>query len=110
IALQCNGLHVTLAGREVLHGVDLALPAGRWTAVAGPNGAGKTTLLKALAQLLPATGQLQLLGREAAAWPPRERARTVAWLGQAESGAEDLLARDVVMLGRLPHQGWLGAV
>jgi iron complex transport system ATP-binding protein len=39
---------------------------------------------------------------------PRERARTIAWLGQNEGGAEDLVARDVVMLGRLPHQPWLG--
>jgi iron complex transport system ATP-binding protein len=107
-ALSCSGLRVALGGREVLHGVDLALPAGRWTALAGPNGAGKTTLLKALAQLLPAQGRIELLGRGAGAWSPRERARSIAWLGQGESGAEDLLARDVVMLGRLPHQDWLG--
>ena len=107
-ALACNGLHVTLGEREVLHGITLALPAGRWTAVAGPNGAGKTTLLKALAQLLPARGRIELLGRDADAWSARERARSLAWLGQAEAGAEDLLAEDVVMLGRLPHQDWLG--
>jgi iron complex transport system ATP-binding protein len=108
VALQCEGLRVSLDGREVLHGIDLALAAGRWTAIAGPNGAGKTTLLKALAQLLPAQGRIALLGRPAADWPARERARAIAWLGQAESGAEDLLAHDVVMLGRLPHQDWLG--
>jgi len=107
-AFEARGLRVTLGEREVLHGVDLAVPAGRWTAVAGPNGAGKTTLLKALARLLPSSGELRLLGRDAAAWPARERARALAWLGQAESGAEDLLAQDVVRLGRLPHQGWLG--
>ena len=61
-ALACTGLRVTLGGREVLHGIDLALGAGRWTAIAGPNGAGKTTLLKALAQLLPASGSVTLLG------------------------------------------------
>lgn len=109
VALACNGLRVALGGREVLHGIDLALPAGRWTALVGPNGAGKTTLLRTLAQLLPARGEVRLLGRPAPAWSPRERARALAWLGQAESGAEDLLARDVVMLGRLPHQDWLGA-
>ena len=107
-ALACNALCVTLGEREVLHDITLALPAGRWTAVAGPNGAGKTTLLKALAQLLPARGRIALLGRDAHAWAARERARQVAWLGQAEAGAEDLLAEDVVMLGRLPHQDWLG--
>jgi iron complex transport system ATP-binding protein len=108
-ALQANDLHVSLGGTEVLRGIDVALPAGRWTAIVGPNGAGKTTLLKALAHLLPSTGRVQLFGRDAADWRHKERARTLAWLGQNESGSEDLLARDVVMLGRLPHQDWLGS-
>jgi len=109
VALACRSLRVALGGRDVLHGVDLDLPAGRWTSVVGPNGAGKTTLLKALAHLLPAQGSITMLGRASADWAARERARTVAWLGQGEGGAEDLLAADVVMLGRLPHQGWLDA-
>ncbi len=108
-AFEARGLRVALGGTEVLHGVDLSIAPSRWTAIVGPNGAGKTTLLKALAQLVPSQGTVQLLGREAAAWPHRERARAVAWLGQNESGAEDLLAQDVVMLGRLPHQDWLGS-
>ena len=109
IAIEAQGLHVSLGGVEVLRGVDVRIPAGRWTAIAGPNGAGKTTLLKALAQLLPARGDVKLQGRDAASWPHKERARALAWLGQNEAGAEDLLARDVVMLGRLPHQDWLGS-
>jgi iron complex transport system ATP-binding protein len=91
----------------VLHGIDLRLPAGRWTAVAGPNGAGKTTLLKALARLLPSRGEVRWLGQDAARLGARERGRMLAWLGQNEGGGADLLARDVVMLGRLPHQAWL---
>lgn len=108
-ALQASGLYVTLGGKQVLQGIDIAIAAGRWTAIAGPNGAGKTTLLKALAHVLPYEGSVQLQGRDAAAWGHKERARTMAWLGQNEAGAEDLLARDVVMLGRLPHQDWLGS-
>ena len=108
-ALQASGLTVSLGGVEVLHGIDLALPAGRWTSVVGPNGAGKSTLLKALAGLLPHGGQTGLLGRGFAAWPRRERARRLAWLGQGESGADDLSVWDVAMLGRLPHQPWLAA-
>jgi iron complex transport system ATP-binding protein len=107
-ALACTGLRVTLGDRLVLRDIALELPAARWTAIAGPNGAGKTTLLKALAQLLPSAGRISLLGKPAADWNARDRAQAIAWLGQGESGAEDLLAHDVVMLGRLPHQDWLG--
>jgi iron complex transport system ATP-binding protein len=108
-AILLHDLRASLGGREVLHGIDLALPAGRWTSIVGPNGAGKTTLLKAMAQLLPSEGEIELLGRDARRWPARERARALAWLGQNQGGAEDLHACDVVMLGRLPHQGWLAA-
>lgn len=107
-AVAATGLHASLGGVEVLRGVDVHFAVGRWTSIVGPNGAGKTTLLKALAQLIPSRGAIQLLGRDARALPMRERARGIAWLGQNEGGAEDLLARDVVMLGRLPHQDWLG--
>ena len=108
-ALACTQLRVTLGERMVLRDIELELPAGRWTAIAGPNGAGKTTLLKAMAHLLPCDGQVSVLGKAASAWSARERALAIAWLGQGEPGAEDLLAEDVVMLGRLPHQDWLGA-
>jgi iron complex transport system ATP-binding protein len=108
-ALVADGVRVKLGGAEVLHGIDLALPARRWSAIVGPNGAGKTTLLKALACLLPHDGRVRLLDRDASQWGHRERARLLAWLGQNPGGAEDLLARDVVMLGRLPHQAWLGS-
>ncbi|MBS0468066.1 MAG: ABC transporter ATP-binding protein, partial [Proteobacteria bacterium] len=91
-----------------MHGIDLPLPAGRWTSIVGPNGAGKSTLLKVLAGLLPASGgQVRLLGRDLAAWGRRERALQLAWLGQNEAAADDLLVYDVAMLGRLPHQGWM---
>jgi iron complex transport system ATP-binding protein len=108
-ALQVRDLRVDLGGQPVLHGITLSLPQGRWTSVVGPNGAGKTTLLKALAQLLPVRGEVLLSGRPAAQWPRRERARQLAWLGQNEGAPPDLRVRDVVMLGRLPHQDWMGA-
>ena len=94
----------------ILQGIDLQLPAGRWTSIVGPNGAGKSTLLKVLAGLLPGAsvqGEVQLLGRPLARIPARERARQLAWLGQNEGSADDLSSYDVAMLGRLPHQPWL---
>ena len=108
-ALQTLGVRAVLGGVEILHGLDLTLPAGRWTCIVGPNGAGKSTLLKVLAGLLPHAGEVHLLGTPMAGLSGRERARKLAWLGQSEGSAEDLSAWDVAMLGRLPHQAWLAA-
>ena len=108
-ALKAQKLQVSLMGGPVLHGLDLAIAAGQWTSIVGPNGAGKSTLLKALAGLLPAAGHVELLGQPLHSLPVRTRALQMAWLGQNESTGDDLKVWDVAMLGRLPHQSWLGA-
>ena len=61
---------------EVLHGVDLRVPAGSVTAVLGPNGAGKTTLLSVIAGLVPPTaGEVRLAGRRVHGARPDDLAR-----------------------------------
>lgn len=109
IAIKAKQFQVSLAGRPVLHGLDLDITAGLWTSIVGPNGAGKSTLLKALAGLLPAAGHIELLCQPLHGLPARTRALQMAWLGQNESTGDDLKVWDVAMLGRLPHQSWLGA-
>ena len=109
IAVHACCVRARLGNTQVLNGIDLALPSGRWTSIVGPNGAGKSTLLKALAGLLPHTGTVSLLGQPLATLPGRVRAQQLAWLGQNESTGEDLTVWDVAMLGRLPHQAWLAA-
>ena len=106
-AIEAHDLSARLGDTEILHSITLALPRARWTSIVGPNGAGKSTLLKALAGLLPHSGQVALLGRPLTDWPNRSRAQQLAWLGQNESSGDDLTVWDVAMLGRLPHQAWL---
>ncbi len=108
--LEADAACVALGGRRVLDRVSLRLRAGAWTAIVGPNGAGKSTLLSTLAGLrAPDAGTVRLDGRPIGDWPARERARRVAWLSQHGEADGELAARDVVLLGRLPHHGLLGA-
>ena len=107
IAISACQISASIGNRLILQGIDLQLPAGRWTSIVGPNGAGKSTLLKVLAGLLAHKGEVSLLGRPLAGLPARVRAQQLSWLGQSESSSDDLTVYDIVMLGRLPHQAWL---
>ena len=106
-ALETRQLSASLGGRKVLNDIDVQIKPGRWTCVVGPNGAGKSSLLKAMAGLLPVTGQVLLQGQPLAALTHQQRSLQMSWLGQGESSTLDLRVWDVAMLGRLPHQNWL---
>jgi branched-chain amino acid transport system ATP-binding protein len=76
LELSLRGLRAGYGAVEVLHGIDLDVPAGALTALLGPNGAGKTTLLSTVAGLLPVRGgRIDWAGRDLGATPPDERAR-----------------------------------
>ncbi|MGH3451978.1 MAG: ABC transporter ATP-binding protein [Haloechinothrix sp.] len=59
-----------LPGREVLHGIDLDIPAGQRLAIVGPSGSGKSTLARLLAGLsTPDSGSITLGGVDIGRWP-----------------------------------------
>lgn len=109
LAIEARRVCASHGSMQVLFDVDLPAHAGEWLSVVGPNGAGKSTLLRCLSGLLPPqSGELMLQGRALHQWPARARAQHLAWLGQDAEGDPAMTVRDVVALGRLPHQGWLG--
>ena len=64
--IEMRGVHAAYGRIEVLHGVDLSVPAGTVLALLGPNGAGKSTALKvASGRLVPSSGCFHILGRHA---------------------------------------------
>jgi branched-chain amino acid transport system ATP-binding protein len=76
IALDVTGVRSGYGRTEVLHGVDLRVPAGRAVALLGSNGAGKTTLLRAIAGLNPIqAGRIRLAGEPIEHRPAHARAR-----------------------------------
>jgi iron complex transport system ATP-binding protein len=93
----------------VLSGLSLEVHAGEIVALVGPNGSGKSTLLRALGRVLkPKHGSVLLDGRELSQWPTREVAKRMALLPQGPVLSNDMTARELVWLGRSPHQGILG--
>ncbi len=105
VVLRAIGLGIRVGVRALIEQASFSLRSGQWLCVCGPNGAGKSTLLRALAGLQPPhQGQIDLLGRPLAAWPAHERATRLTWMGQAQALPMDLTVRDVVQLGRWPHE------
>jgi iron complex transport system ATP-binding protein len=106
-SVEVRSLSVTLAGREVLRDVSMAVPSGGWLGVIGPNGAGKTTLLRAIAGLVPASGGVFVDDVDASTLRPRERAQRVAIVAQRPLLPPAMTVADYVLLGRTPHIGYL---
>ena len=63
--LELHELRAAYGAIEVLHGIDMVVPAWGIFAVLGPNGAGKSTMLRVIAGLHPATAGVVLLGGRA---------------------------------------------
>jgi branched-chain amino acid transport system ATP-binding protein len=115
VELQVRGLRAGYGPVEVLHGVDLDVPAGRVTAVLGRNGAGKTTLLRTLAGLItPTGGTVRWQGRDITRRLPYRRARDGLLLVPDERGVfEDLTVADNVAVfagGRSPDDAFAAVV
>lgn len=97
------------AAKNQLREVDLTLSAGELVCVLGPNGAGKTTLIRVASGLLDArAGEVRLLGEPIAALGRADVARSLAVVEQQQELAMGFTVREVVAMGRAPHQGtWM---
>jgi ABC-2 type transport system ATP-binding protein len=91
-AVEVLDLVVRRAGRLVLSGLDLAVPAGAVTGLLGPSGGGKTTLLRCIVGVQRVTsGAVTVLGLPAGS--PALR-RTVGYVTQTPSVYGDLSVRE----------------
>jgi len=75
-AIEVRGLTKRFGRKQVLRGVDLAVPTGSVTALLGRNGTGKSTLLRILVGFHPATsGEARVLGLDPRRQGPLVRRR-----------------------------------
>ncbi|TLF50629.1 ABC transporter ATP-binding protein [Halomonas urmiana] len=103
--LTGEALRAGYESRPVLDGVDLAVAEGKLTVLLGPNGSGKSTLLKTLARTLtPSSGRVCLDGQDIHRHKTREVAQQLGILPQGPDAPEGLTVRQLVGMGRFPHQ------
>jgi Fe-S cluster assembly ATP-binding protein len=82
--LNITNLHATVAGKPILNGVTLDVPAGEVHAIMGPNGSGKSTLAYVLAGrpgYEVTEGSVSFDERDLSAMEPFERAAAGLFLG-----------------------------
>ncbi|MEU1603025.1 urea ABC transporter ATP-binding subunit UrtE [Micromonospora matsumotoense] len=98
--LELCGVHAGYGRSEVLHGVDVAVPADGVAAVLGHNGAGKSTLLRVAVGLLrPRAGTVTLDGEDVTRLAPHQRvARGLAYVPQGQQCFPHLTAAENLQL------------
>lgn len=76
--LEINNLHASIAGKEILKGLNLTVRPGEVHAIMGPNGAGKSTLSSVLTGNPAYTvtgGSVSFYGKDLLALSPEDRSR-----------------------------------
>lgn len=76
--LKIKNLHASVAGQQILKGINLEIKAGEVHAIMGPNGSGKSTLASVLAgreEYEVTEGEVEFLGKNILDLSPEDRAR-----------------------------------
>jgi len=105
-ALRLETAGIAKQGRWIVREASLDLRANELTCVLGPNGSGKSSLLKMLGGLWqPMEGRALLDDTSLDGWRRRQIARRVAFVPQNTRLGFEFTVREVVAMGRYPHEG-----
>lgn len=81
--VRFQAIRLSYDGREVLHGIDLAVPAGTTVALVGGTGGGKSSLLKLLMGFVsPDTGRVFVDGVDMAGLDPAHLRQHIGYVAQ----------------------------
>lgn len=98
--ITLDNVQVSFDKNKALYDVKHDFKPGALTVIVGPNGAGKSTLLRAIAQLLPYQGKINVAdGRDIRDLSATERSKFIAYLAQDRSIAWNMSAIEIAMIG-----------
>ena len=105
LSLTLADVTVAIGSVEICSEVSLVAEPGQIVGVVGPNGSGKTTLLRAVYRVLrPRLGSVVVGEDDLWDLQPAEAARRIAVVVQEPRSDFEFTVREVVMMGRSPHQ------
>jgi iron complex transport system ATP-binding protein len=106
--IEAEQLTLAYDGAPIIRNLSLVIPPQKITVLVGANGCGKSTLLRGLAKLLkPKSGIVYLDGKNISQLKATTVAKKLGMLTQSPVAPEGLTVRDLVAMGRYPHQSWL---
>jgi iron complex transport system ATP-binding protein len=101
--LTVKKLRVDLGGKSVISDVSITISLGEWVCVIGPNGAGKSSLLKAIAGIVPSSGEMFINDVNLRELSHRDRACWIAYVAQDPIMPPGMTVFNYVLLGRTAH-------
>ncbi|MGG4221326.1 ABC transporter ATP-binding protein [Paenibacillus jamilae] len=108
-ALEVAGLTRAYGEFQVLKNISWNVDEGAWWGIIGPNGSGKSTLLHLLSGVdQPTAGSVRIYGQRIGSYSRKELSRLVAVLQQEGLPSVRYTVREIIEMGRFPHQDWLG--
>ena len=108
-ALVVHNVSYAYGMTPILKNISFSVQKGSFYIIIGPNGSGKTTLMRIMAGSGKfQKGRVEIMGRHGRQYSRPELARTIAFVPQNISDDFSFTVREVVLMGRSPHQGVLG--
>jgi iron complex transport system ATP-binding protein len=107
-ALFVHSLDVAYGTKPVLRNVAFEVEAGNVVGLIGPNGAGKTTLIRAVAGLVPSTGEIRYGQDLLSTLSIRARAERRAYVPQQTDNVFPYRVHDLVAMGLAHQSRWYG--
>ena len=106
--LICNNICYSIKNKLILSNASVNIKGNKFFTILGPNGCGKTTLLKTIYRVLkPSSGTILLNGNNIEHISLKASAKELAVVAQFNEINFDCNVKDMVMLGRTPHLGFM---